>query len=74
MIPLLIDEYSRDFVESRLQSARNRASGPSTTVILIGRLAVGLRRLASAVEGWASGTSDNPPAKLPDFTTQVKGH
>lgn len=74
MNPLLIDEYSRDFVESRLQSARNRASGPSGTVILIGRLAVGLRRLASVVEGWASGTADNPPAQLPDFITQAKGN
>lgn len=57
--PTLIEMYARCLVESRLQSARMRTASPSTVVLVVGRLAAGLRRLATAVEKWANGNVDN---------------
>ncbi len=51
--------YIEDFQRARLASARRSQFGtPSFTVVIIERVAGGLRRLAAAVERWAAGVGE----------------
>jgi hypothetical protein len=54
-----LNEHSRIFVETRLQSSERYSGGTGSVVVaMIGRLATALGRAATTVEGWANGPED----------------
>lgn len=53
------EQHVDRFIETRRESARTFQQGTgSLTVAMIGRVAAGLRRMATAVEGWATGPTE----------------
>ena len=55
--------HAEIFVRERLESAqRYRFGEPSLAVSMVGRVAKGLRRVASGVESWAEGARETPAA------------
>ena len=59
------DHYVDDFIASRRRSAERCGSRPSFTVILVGRMAAGIRRGAARLEAWARGVDDGLAAGTP---------